>query len=460
MNDILYHPASFKDPSGFMFQADGIFYRQVNKSYAANYDLLMQSGLYEALSEKKMLIPHSVIEKNFTGSADWYKTLQPDHISFISYPYEWCFDQLKDAALLTLEINLTAIKHGMILKDASAFNIQFHKGRPIFIDSLSFDEYQASKPWIAYRQFCGHFLFPLLIGHYLPMNAQQLLSIYIDGLPADLTASVLPFKTKLKLGTVLHVHLQNSISNKKNNQPSVVFDQKKMERLLSHLEEIIRPLQKKPVASGWDNYYDETILSKNYLAEKEKIIRNMIASISAHTALDIGSNNGFFSKLLAEKNINVIAMDADHHCINELYKQTSSLNQSDILPLVIDISNPTPAIGWDNKERSSFLSRADADLVLALAIVHHLAVTQHISFRNQAAGFCRLTKKYLLIEYVPIEDEKARELAQRNPNHHAYSENEFETSFSIYFKQLNKQPVPESSRVIYLYEKNGSYANA
>src|SRR4029077_10164623 len=135
MTKILYHPASFRDPAGFVFQVDEIFYRQVNKSYAANYEIFMQSGLYRELLGKKMIIAHSEFENNFTQSPDWYKTLQPQQISLISYPYEWCFDELKDASLLTLEINMAAIEKGMILKDASAFNIQFHKGKPIFIDT-------------------------------------------------------------------------------------------------------------------------------------------------------------------------------------------------------------------------------------------------------------------------------------------------------------------------------------
>src|SRR5882672_8110710 len=178
MADYFHHPASFKDPSGFMFQRNGKFYRQVNQSYAPDYDLLMSSGLYQKLIGKNLLIPHEETPENFTASADWYKTLLPQQLSFISYVYEWSFDQLKDAALLTLAIMKTAIGHGMILKDASPFNVQFQEGRAIFIDSLSFEKYDESKPWIAYRQVCEGFLFPLLIGHYLKTDVQKLLTIY------------------------------------------------------------------------------------------------------------------------------------------------------------------------------------------------------------------------------------------------------------------------------------------
>jgi len=458
MTNILYHPASFRDPAGFVFQADEIFYRQVNKSYAANYEIFMQSGLYRDLLGKKMIIAHSEVENNFTQSPDWYKTLQPQQISLISYPYEWCFDQLKDASLLTLEINMAAIEKGMILKDASAFNIQFHKGKPIFIDTLSFEKYDPSKPWVAYRQFCGHFLFPLLLSHYRSFNAIELLSIYIDGFPVEMTASLLPQKTKLKLGTLLHVHLQNKISkNKKPEQPHPLFDQKKMERLLLHLRDIIRKLNRKTGKTDWNNYYDETISGHAYLEEKEKLIHDMLAQTDIHTALDIGSNKGFFARLLAEKKINVIATDKDDSCINQLYKDIRDKGQSNILPLVIDIANPSPGIGLDNMERSSFLNRVHADLVLALAIVHHLVITQNIPFTKLAAGFSALTIKYLIIEYIPPEDEKAKLLIQRNNNYHAYTEQEFENCFGEYFIPIKKEVIPKSSRIIYLFEKKASH---
>ncbi|WP_315817361.1 hypothetical protein [Paraflavitalea speifideaquila] len=161
------HPSSFKDPAGFIFQAEGITYRQVNQSYAAAYDRLMSSGLYQQLVNKQQLIDHREIPDNITQMPEWYKTLQPAAVPFITYPYEWSFDQLRDAALLTLDIQQTALNHGMTLKDATPFNIQFIEGRPVFIDTLSFESYDHTKPWVAYRQFCQCFLFPLYLEHYL-----------------------------------------------------------------------------------------------------------------------------------------------------------------------------------------------------------------------------------------------------------------------------------------------------
>jgi hypothetical protein len=142
------HAASYRDPSGFVFTYNGEVYRQVNQVYKKNFDLLISSGLYRELSGKGLLIEHKQIDQNFTGQELWYTTLKPERLNYISYPFEWCFDQLKDAALLTLQIAELAVEYGMILKDATPYNVQLHKGKVVFIDSLSFEEYDVTLPWI------------------------------------------------------------------------------------------------------------------------------------------------------------------------------------------------------------------------------------------------------------------------------------------------------------------------
>ena len=151
------HPSSYRDPSGFIFEKGGITYRQVNIVYKDDFDFFISSGCYTALTGKGLLIPHEIIHENLTGSDQYYLTLLPQKIDFISYPYEWSFDMLKDAALLTLQLLKEAITHGLILKDATPYNIQWHKGKLIFIDTLSFEKYKEAEPWIAYRQFCECF---------------------------------------------------------------------------------------------------------------------------------------------------------------------------------------------------------------------------------------------------------------------------------------------------------------
>src|SRR5438105_7774210 len=211
------HPSSYRDPSGFMFEKDGILYRQVNQVFKEHYDHFIQTGCYKKLVEKGQLISHQTIPENLTGTPEWYITLKPEKLDFISYPYEWSFDMLKDAALLTLQLVKDAISFGLILKDATPYNIQWHKGKFIFIDTLSFEKYNETEPWIAYRQFCESFLGPLLLMHYAKMPLQQLLLSYPEGIPLSIIKKLLPAKSRFSLYTYLHIHVHASIAAKKRN---------------------------------------------------------------------------------------------------------------------------------------------------------------------------------------------------------------------------------------------------
>ena len=435
MSNIVHHPASFKDPSGFVFQQNNIFYRQVNKSYQEEYDLLMSSGLYDKLVSKGYLLPHEEIDQNFSGSDDWYKTILPRQLGFISYAYEWCFGQLKSAALLTLAIQKMALEFGMILKDATHYNVQFVDGKPVFIDTLSFEKYDPLQPWVAYRQFCECFLFPLLLQKYIKLDIQKLMLSYPDGVPATVTKELLPWKSVFNLGVGLHVSLPSRI---KPGSSAIdykgKFDSQKMLHLVSNLQDNVRAcMLHKKNKTTWSNYYDETITSKSYLSEKESVFRKVIGKLLFETVLDVGANDGFFSKIIAEKAKDVISIDFDCNCINSLYSNIRKQKIQNILPLCIDFANPSPAIGFNNKERSAFLKRAEFDLVIALAVVHHLAISKNIPLTTIAQSFQGLGKK-LVIEFVPKDDDKVKLLLQNRKDIFTnYNQPEFEKAFGEYF---------------------------
>lgn len=460
MADLRPHPASFKDPSGFIFEQDNKLYRQVNQSYAEEYDLLMSSGLYQELTEKQLMVPHIEVNENIGRGPDWYKTIAPERLSFISYPYEWCFHQLQDAALLTLTVLRKAVDKGMILKDATPYNIQFKEGKPIFIDTLSFDKYDASQPWVAYRQFCQNFLFPLYLEHYLNTDIQKIMSCYIDGIPVDITAKLLPLKSNLNLGVWLHVYLQNSVrassasNNSKGSKAATVnFNQTKLLNLVSHLESIIRGFGNRKTKSTWSNYYEETILGKEYLKEKERIFREMVDNHPAKSVLDMGANDGYFSKIAAEKGRQVISTDFDSRTISNLYEEIKKSNLTNISPIVIDITNPSPAIGFDNRERASFTDRVKPDLVFALALIHHLVIGKNIPLEMAAAYFARIAPE-LLIEFIPKSDDKVKQmLATRKDVFDKYNEEHFESSFSEYFTVLRKQQMTGTDRILYMMKR-------
>lgn len=448
------HSSSYRDPSGFLFYHNDILYRQVNQSFKEDFDQFISGGLYQHLVDKKTLIPHKTINENLTGTKEWYQTLQPEPISFISYPYEWCFDMWKDAALLTLEIAKEAMDFGMMLKDASAYNVQLHNGKMIFIDTLSFEKYDDAKPWIAYRQFCEHFLAPLALMNFLKTPLSNLFVAYADGIPLSLAKKMLPFKSKWNLHSYLHLHVQASMTEGKKqlNTPATAFSRKKLLNILNSLESAIKSYSLNQPSGVWSDYYKEASQREDYLVQKKEIIKNWISKLEIKTAIDFGANEGEFSQLLAERNIYTIAADFDHYSINKLYNYTKKAANNNIHPLVIDIANPSPAIGANNEERASFLNRTNTDVVLALALIHHLCIGKNIPFEDVIKTFQSLGQT-LIIEFVPKEDEKVQfMLHQKKDIYQWYTQDAFLNAFSQKYKIAESKEVGTSKRVLYLMQ--------
>lgn len=452
------HPSSYRDPSGFIFIKDDVLYRQVNKVFASHFDHFISSGCYNKLVAGKLLIPHEEIKKNLTGNNDWYCTLKPEPVPFLSWPYEWCFDMLKDAALLTLKLVKEAIADGMILKDATPYNIQWYKGYLVFIDSLSFEKYNSEEPWIAYRQFCEQFLAPLLLMHHHKIPLQQLMLAWPDGVPLSIVQKLLPGKTRFSLHTYLHIHLNARISTKAGNGHSkkIKFSKQKLLNLLHSLETLISKLHLPEQKSVWSDYYTEASGRDNYLEDKKSIISKWLTECrDIQTAADFGANDGEFARLVAERNISTVAMDFDPFCINRLYNWIKKTGEKNMLPLVADLVNPSPAIGLNNQERSSLISRVKADLGMALALVHHLAIGKNVPFDRIADFFCNTCYKKLFIEFVPKSDEKVQLMLQGKKDiYKDYNEENFTNAFKKYFSIIKKQEVGQTSRVLYLMSRN------
>ena len=448
--------SSFRDPSGFVFQKEGTIYRQVNKIFKEHFDHFISSGCYDHLTKNGWLLSHEEVPGNLTGTENWYKTLKPQTIPFLSYSYEWCFDMLKDAALLTLQLVKGSISFGMILKDATPFNVQWLNGKPVFIDTLSFEKYDASKPWIAYRQFCENFLSPLLLTYYRQQPLQNLLLVYPDGIPLSVTRSLLPGKSKFSFYTYLHIHIHERISSAtagKGSPGSYSFSEKKLLRLIESLQSLIQSLKWKGKQTNWENYYEEADQQNDYLTQKKKIVAEWINEIPAKTALDLGANAGEFSFLSSAKNIFTIAADHDHGAINKLYQEIKKQEEREILPLIIDITNPSPSIGFNNVERMSFIERTKVDLALSLALVHHLAIGKNVPFEKIAELFKQITN-WLIIEFIPKQDEKVQlMLKQKADIYGDYAEENFTRAFEKYFTITKKESIGNSERVLYLMKR-------
>lgn len=449
------HSASFKDPAGFVFQKEGVLYRHIGNEYASHYAHLMASGLYQELIAQGQLIPHEEIKENLSGSSDFHVTLQPKPLDAISYPYEWSFHQLKDAALLTLSIMRKSLSQGMILKDATPYNIQFHQGRPIFIDTLSFEKHVESEPWVAYRQFCEMFLNPLLIQHYTGVDSIAWLRTYLTGIPASVTAALLPRKAYWSLSVWLHVLLPQKIKvNKQGKQTPTAFSLQKMQQLIQHLESTIQGLKPcYPAITTWNNYYTTTILGTAYLEAKEKLVLDFMQGQANKSILDLGANDGHFSLLLSDNASKVIAADIDAACIDRLYQTIQQRAICSVYPMVQQLANPSPNLGFNQKEREGFIERCQSDTVLALALIHHLTIGENIPL-TQLADFFAALGPTLIIEFVAKEDEKVQQmLSTRKDVFDAYNIEEFEQSFQNNYTILRKENIPGTHRTLYLMQR-------
>ena len=460
------HPASFRDPSGFLFKREGDLYRQVNLPYQKEYDLLNSSGLYDELVGKGWLVRHSEVDVKPEQPGLAYKVLLPELVDAISYPYEWAFSQLKDAALRTLAIQKRALKKGMSLKDASAYNIQFQNARPLLIDSLSFEFYRPGEAWVAYRQFCRHFLAPLALMAYRDVRLSQLSRIHIDGIPLDLASRLLPRRTRLNIGLSTHIHLHAFFQNRRStgkagqSNPTASMSQASMEALIESLRSVIHKLSWKPKGTQWGDYYEENAAHYSEAASLHKlqIVGACLEQIKSHSAWDLGANTGLFSRAASQRGISTVAFDIDPAAVEKDYLTCKANKETNLLPLVLDLTNPSPAIGWNHRERMSLLERGPVDVVLALALIHHLAITNNVPLPN-LADFFQQAGRWLVIEFVPKEDSQVQILlASRKDIFPNYTQQGFEDAFSTYFKIHTSIPVNDTPRSMYLMERRNNHA--
>ncbi len=460
MTNSLRHAASFRDPSGFLFQRKGTLYRQVNEVYRPEYERLTESGLYKSLLDDRLLLEHEEVDVPPAEETKAYKIIRPERLQFISYPYEWCFGQLKDAALTTLEIQKRSLQFDMSLKDCSAYNIQFHNGRPVFIDTLSFERYREGEPWTAYRQFCQHFLAPLALMALRDIRLNQLLRVYIDGIPLDLASNLLPGRTKLNFGLLSHIHLhaasQKHYADKTVDKKTVT---RRMSRvsflgLIDSLERLVQKLEWGMIKTEWGDYYDSSLnYTATALEDKRRIVQGFIERIHPENLWDLGANVGFFSRLASDNQIPTLAFDIDPLAVELNYRSVKSNGERYLLPLLLDLTNPSPDLGWNNEERDAFIKRGPTDAILALALIHHMAIANNVPLPMLAEFFHQMGS-WLILEFVPKSDSQVqRLLATREDIFPQYTQESLEQIFAEYFTIVESVKIEESERTMYLMQR-------
>ena len=450
---------SFRDPAGFVFERDGVLYREVDRSFADTWDAVVESGLYDVLHDRGLLVAHEV-DDTALGTDRAHVVIRPERLPVLSFPYEWAPGQLRDAALLTLEIQSVALEHGMVLRDASAYNVQLRHGRPVFIDTLSFEPWEEGTPWVAYGQFCEHFLAPLVLQTKVDHRLRRLLVADLGGVPLDLAAELAPGRTKLSPSLLTHLHMHARARGGGGHEADPDAERKQARFSRNAMVGLVRGLRKAVEGLRWDGAgttwsdYDET--ADHYDADareaKEQAVRDAVAEVRPDLVWDLGANTGRFASIAAETGVTAVAWDLDAGAVERAWQRVSASppTTGDVVPLVQDLANPSPGLGWAHAERPSLADRGPVDLVFALALVHHLAIGNNVPLGDvitELAGF----GDHLLVEWVPKDDPKVRVLlATREDVFTSYTREDFDAALEVNGTVVSRTPVPGTGRELVL----------
>jgi len=459
---------SYKDTAARVVLKEGIYYRYIFNEYKREYDNLIQSGLYEALIAKGYLIPHA--ELKYEGNeTSIYKQLLPEQIHFQSYPFCWSYSQWRKAIIAYLEINKIALRYGMILKDATPFNFFFKEGRAILLDTSSFMFFKEGTPWLAYKQFCSEFLSPIALMHYNGQIWSGMLKANLKGLPLNFVSKQLPLKSWFNLTSLLHIHMHANYANteasvqEENTRKSKAQEGFTKEKLLSLLDMILSTAknwkQAYNIDKHWQGYYKNDIESPIYLNQKEEIIKKWLDEVKPKTVIDLGANTGRFSFQAAKQVEQVIAIESDYNCVDAIENRIDNGAVKNIMVQQMDLAETTPYFGILEKEYSSIFKRVSnihlsPSLVMALAIVHHLHISNFLSFGQIAELLAKFNSKYLIIEFVPIQDNKVQLLIKnKQRDFSSYTHENFIAALLEYFKIIEVKIIKGSDRELLLLEK-------
>jgi len=444
--------SSFRDPSGYVFIEENAVKRAINPVYFKQFESLSDSGFYQMLFDKKYLIPHKA-----SSQTQSQIIIESEKIPFVSYPYEWSFLQYKHAALLTLRIQKLALEHNFTLKDASAFNITFHQGKPIFIDTLSFDFYKENTPWMAYKQFIMHFLGPLLLTKYYGHDHLKTLSHQLEGITLQKLSKMLPAKSYLNPTVLINVHLLAKYDKKYEADKKTVSNNLSKAAQIKLLDSLYVFIENLTVNENteWDDYYNQTNYNEAAYELKKEAVGNWFSEINGETLIDIGGNDGTFSRELKSLAKLMIVADVDANAVEQNYRQALKNKEKTLAPIVVDVLNPAANYGFNNRERFSFIDRIEElslDGCLALAVIHHITLSGNIPFDLSAQFFSKMANN-LLIEFPTRTDSWVEFLlaSKRDFKDHFdfYNETNFEQAYSAYFEIVKKEPIADSQRILY-----------
>jgi SAM-dependent methyltransferase len=464
MSDLNADAGSFRDPDSAVFYAGGRVLRGLSVRGAADWERLVATAFFARLVGEGKIVQTSPFAgeppPSPRGEA-WARLLEHERVPFISYPYEWPFHMLRDAAALHLEIVLAALDEGISTKDGYAYNVQFVGARPTFIDIGSFEA--ASGPWPGYRQFCESLLFPLLVQAHLGIAYQPLLRGRLDGISVSDAAGMFRGLRKWKKGVFRNVVLHNSLERRAKGTTSTQDMKKQLtgagfgvelqKATVRKLAKLVGKLHVKRRGSTWADYRDTCSYTDADAQAKQVFVREAVSRRAPKTVLDLGANDGAYSLIAAEHTEYVIAVDADELVIDALYVKLRELGVANVLPLVMNLVDPSPGLGWRNGERGSFASRARPDLVLSLALIHHLAIAANVPL-PEVVAWLRSFDAPLVVEFVHPEDPMVQRLLANKPPglFDDYRVDAFTPLLEKHFAIETTEVLPGGTRTLYLTE--------
>ena len=455
-------PGSFRDPAGQVFTHAGSIYRSIFKPGVEDYEASKDKGAHDKLIEGGILLPHSEIPvEDFFPPGTVYGLSHPV-LPMVTYPWEWPFSMLKDAAILHLDAMELLLPEGLWLRDANAFNVQYDGQKLRLIDTLSIGQRVAESPWVAYNQFCSQFLAPLAVAAYCDIRTLSLWRNYIDGFPLDLVSKLIPrrrrFSPRLFFHLTLHARVQDSADWKEELGKETVSRKPKVSDraltgLIHSLRRAVEGIQWKPSSKIWDEYETIRTYEQEDVARKSEFLEKMITEHRPGSVWDLGGNTGEFSLIAASQGAYVVSIDGDPACTEYLYNQVPRGNGGpSIMPLTMNLANPSPGLGWANSERPGLKDRGPADLVLALALIHHLVFSCNIPLYRIAEWFSGLAKT-LLVEFVPASDPMVQKLlVNRGDEHLPYDQNVFLSAFGEHFSLAHNLKL-KNGRELYYYQR-------
>lgn len=461
---------SFRDRNNQVFKVGERVFRGISEKALGDWYCLEKSAVLKKYSASGNIIGSRLLDTDAestvlqTDANNWHAWLEHECIPFINYPYEWCFEMLKDAALLHLNLLEAGLHEGITIKDASAFNIQFVGSCPTFIDIPSFEKYQSGTPWLGFRQFCQHFLYPLMLQSYKKISFRNWQRGNVEGITPYECSQLMSLRDMFRPGVFPLVYLQSkmvaALGDKKTSMLAEAqegeFGREIIYVNIRKVRRIIERLTWEPSRSEWSEYTSTNSYDRECFDRKCAFVKEAAAQKCRNRVWDIGCNTGHFSRMFSENSDYVVALDIDELSIQKLYRQLKAEGNRKILPLVFDLTNPSPGLGWRCKERLSLEDRQPPDLILCLALVHHLVITGNVPLAD-VIDWLASFKCEVVIEMLTKQDEMVHKLLlNKTDQYPEFTVEGFEAIAEHYFDVRKKEAVMAERRYLYHLVPKGS----